>query len=853
MAAGGDVSAADPYKELQDKLEELTTCPICKERFKQPKILSCHHTFCCACLQSYFTQTPEESSPCPLCRSLFFPPKGDVSNLPTSTFMQDVVMMIERKSTITRKHCMVCKLSNNDAGYMCVECDVQMCEPCRNIHETFRMDSHNIIRLDEVRDVPIISVIAGKKTSRTCDEHNDQVLEHLCLSCNIPMCSECKSTSHSNHRTQNIIHAAEETRNIIRVIQKSARPDVNRLTETITDIKSLSTSIQISTDAMKDEVRTMADLLVDMVREKERRMLHSIETDAILRQKELKSIEDATEFRLTSLFTFLDYVKSLETFGDVTQLSVAKQTIQKRVEEHNEQTIPALPESCRCNRTFKRSDIFESILHSEDLGSIESFVPARKRSPPPIPPRVDKTPTRVKVPIATNSVDDKIPATPPRDPKQEVTSSDETFVKQLEESDHDYTNPKEYLWKTETCDNPSSPTTPQKPGVNAHNPSSPTTPQKPGVNGHNSSFPTTPQKTGVNAHNSSSPAAPQKPGVNGPFLSPPLRRPLPPPPDPHTNRWSLSVSGSQYLEVFPESRRQRIKRAMSDSDLLDDTGIKTILSSPGLSDGDVSFNAKVKISGLAITKNDDVIVVSNSSKQCLVFDKTGSLKNAISDRLSNPWDAAVSVTEDELKDAVYLTDTGKKSGDGDVKEYRLDGTYIRTLVAQLRKPHGITTSSNGDVIYVCDAEDSSIVILYRRRGKKPRKIKQNILGKSMFICPWYVSVTPGGEIIVSDFDAGKLVGINEENEKKKKSYKPESSNIAFRPAMSCIDSESNIYVSDQNSNAIYVWKTCKSPVKVDIPANINIKRPVVLAFDSSGALWIGSRSGTLIRTLINLN
>ncbi|OWF44150.1 tripartite motif-containing protein 3-like [Mizuhopecten yessoensis] len=806
MAVGEVVSTTEQYRALQDKLEELTTCPICRERYKQPKILSCHHTFCCQCLQSYFMQTPGDSSPCPLCRSLFYPPEGHVSNLPTSTFMQDVVMMIDRKSPITKKDCMVCKNSNNDAGFMCVECDLQMCDSCRNIHEMFRTDSHNLLRLDEIHDAPIISVIAGKKTSRTCDDHKGQILEHLCLSCNVPMCSECKTTSHYQHRAQNINHAAEETRNIIRMIQKGSNPEINRLTENITDIKSLSTSMQISTDAMKDEVRTMTDSLIKALREKERKLLHDIETDAMLRQKELKTIEDATELRLTSELTFLDYVKSLETFGNVTQLSVAKETIRKRMEDNKGQTIPALPESCRCNRKFRRSDIFRNILHSEDLGSIETL----QRTPPPIPPRMNCTQTRFEPPVPTSPANGNPIVPPPRDPRPEVTSSDETSVKQVAEIDNEYTNPKEFLWRETDSDRSNSP-------------------------------PTSPKKYNQNDTKKSSPS----------------KRPLPPPPNPHASRSSMSFAGSEYLKVCPETPKQRLRRAMSDSQLLDEASVESDLSYPNLTSGHVSFNAKVKISGLAITRKDDVIVVSNNSKKCLVFNQLGNLKNEISDGLVNPWDVAVSVINDDLKDVVYLTDTGVKSGEGNVKEYRLDGTFVRTLVSKLRKPHGITTSADGDVIYVCDAEDSSIIALSPQRGKKPRKIKQNMLGKNLFICPWYVSVTTGGEIIVSDFHAGKLVGIDEKSYKLYKksytSYKPKKSKNAmeFRPAMSCVDSESNIFVVDQISNCIYVWATSQDPKRIAIPPSIDITRPVALAFDSSGALWIGSRKGALVKVHFN--
>lgn len=188
-----------------------------------------------------------------------------------------------------------------------------------------------------------------------------------------------------------------------------------------------------------------------------------------------------------------------------------------------------------------------------------------------------------------------------------------------------------------------------------------------------------------------------------------------------------------------------------------------------------------------------------------------------------------------------------------MKEYRLDGTYVRTLVNKLRKPHGITTSSCGDVIYVCDAEDSSVIVL-SQRGRKVRKIKQNMFGVNLFICPWYVSVATDGEIIVSDYNAGKLIGVSEVSGRKRNSYKPHKSVNAldFRPAMSCVDSESNIYVVDQISNSIYIWAANKGPMKVSIPIHLAINKPVAMAIDSSGDLWVGSRKGTLVKVHFGL-
>ena len=35
---------------MANQLDELINCPICFEKFVNPKILPCHHTFCDACV-----------------------------------------------------------------------------------------------------------------------------------------------------------------------------------------------------------------------------------------------------------------------------------------------------------------------------------------------------------------------------------------------------------------------------------------------------------------------------------------------------------------------------------------------------------------------------------------------------------------------------------------------------------------------------------------------------------------------------------------------------------------------------------------------------------------------------------
>ena len=51
-------STADPEEKLEElctNLKKQVTCSICLDTYTEPKIISCHHTFCCECLERHAT------------------------------------------------------------------------------------------------------------------------------------------------------------------------------------------------------------------------------------------------------------------------------------------------------------------------------------------------------------------------------------------------------------------------------------------------------------------------------------------------------------------------------------------------------------------------------------------------------------------------------------------------------------------------------------------------------------------------------------------------------------------------------------------------------------------------------
>ena len=79
------------FKFVDDVTEELLQCPICREAYRTPKMLSCQHTFCEHCLRRWELETRvgvggrRQQLRCPVCRAAV-PGGSDVAeSLPVNT------------------------------------------------------------------------------------------------------------------------------------------------------------------------------------------------------------------------------------------------------------------------------------------------------------------------------------------------------------------------------------------------------------------------------------------------------------------------------------------------------------------------------------------------------------------------------------------------------------------------------------------------------------------------------------------------------------------------------------------------------------------------------------------------
>ncbi|XP_072174004.1 E3 ubiquitin-protein ligase TRIM45-like [Diadema setosum] len=223
-------------------------CSICLALFKQPKSLTCSHTFCKDCLESIFQTRPNQQTiACPVCRKETPIPSGDVSKLQTNIPLSSLVDEVKTKSPT----CSVCEMDEKPpAVSYCQDCGDNMCASCEKDHSNWkRFSNHTVVTMEEVMSgkVPL-------KRRRKCKKHPNEDEDCFCPNCREYTCSKCWMLKHlqEGHKLE---EAAIHEEKLMKNIDKLKERTTSKKTTVETHIEFIETQ--------RNEINTMLRKLSD--------------------------------------------------------------------------------------------------------------------------------------------------------------------------------------------------------------------------------------------------------------------------------------------------------------------------------------------------------------------------------------------------------------------------------------------------------------------------------------------------------------------------------------------------------------------------------------------------------------
>ncbi|XP_058858021.1 tripartite motif-containing protein 2-like isoform X1 [Acipenser ruthenus] len=294
MASEGS-SIPSPVVRQIDK--QFLICSICLDRYKNPKVLPCLHTFCERCLQNYIPVHSLTLS-CPVCRQTSILPEKGVSALQNNFFITNLMDVLQRS-------------------------------PDSSSEDSTTLET-------------VTAVATGKPLS--CPNHGGNVMEFYCPSCETAMCQECTAGEHAEHPTVPLKDVVEQHK---ASLQDQLDAVKNRLPEIDSALKFLYEILQQLTSqksSIEEDIHSTFDELQKTLNVRKSVLLMELEVTFGLKQKVLQTQLDTLLRGQEGIKSSCNFTEQALHHGTEAEVLLVKKQMSERLSELASQEYPLQPE-----------------------------------------------------------------------------------------------------------------------------------------------------------------------------------------------------------------------------------------------------------------------------------------------------------------------------------------------------------------------------------------------------------------------------------------------------------------------------------------------------------------------------
>ena len=333
-------SEGSPSKEIQQRVEDEITCPVCQDHFQEPKILPCCHYYCKECIQKLALRAgANQPFPCPECRSDTVLPGNDPNQLPTAFFvnrMKELHTKMEKSDGKVEALCEQC--SGGEATAFCRHCTEFICDECVKSHRKMKaFAEHKVTTLEKLRvgkevttEVSLSTVVAS---TTKCVIH-DELMKIYCFSCNCLVCRDCLVFDHKEHKCEFVKKAAPKIRDQLTkhlVPVKKFQASLGDATKMINISKS---DIETQHALVTAAVERSFDELYNIISECKEELLQSISTTVSGKLSQLNNQEKELEMASETIQNLISVIEQKITGATEEKLLIAhKEFLSQIVEE----------------------------------------------------------------------------------------------------------------------------------------------------------------------------------------------------------------------------------------------------------------------------------------------------------------------------------------------------------------------------------------------------------------------------------------------------------------------------------------------------------------------------------------
>ncbi|XP_061916891.1 tripartite motif-containing protein 3-like isoform X1 [Entelurus aequoreus] len=293
--------------------KQFLVCSICLERYHNPKVLPCLHTFCERCLQNYI---PPESLTlsCPVCRQTSILPEKGVAALQNNFFITNLMEVLQRDTECSPP-----------AARNVLESASQPLS-CPN-HEGKVSGRH----------------AAGPHPGKPHPLPRPQVMEFYCESCETAMCLECTEGEHREHVTVPLRDVLEQHKSALKGQLDVVRNRLPQLTAAIELVNQIAKQLTDRKNGAVTEINATFEELEKALHQRKNALVAEVENICSAKQKVLQG-------QLTSLLqgkeniqSSCDFTEQALSHGSATEVLLVQKQMGERVSALARDTFPEHP------------------------------------------------------------------------------------------------------------------------------------------------------------------------------------------------------------------------------------------------------------------------------------------------------------------------------------------------------------------------------------------------------------------------------------------------------------------------------------------------------------------------------
>ena len=327
-----------------DQFSEQLSCPLCLNRFDDPKVLPCLHTFCRRCLEDMVRRDRVGRLLCPTCKQdVSMAADTGIDCLPSNFFITNILDVVTshdedydngelEKESRSPRMCSSCD-EGSKATSQCKDCNEYLCDKCVRAHQRVRLTKdHFIVRFaleSTSKPLPSPSPIqpVSDRPPSFCDHHDHEVLRLYCDTCASPICRECTMSKHLGHSFIYLQDAVQNSKTITLKLLADAKAGMKAIEESIQLTHAMAERVEVRAQAVATEVRSTTRRHMTALEERERDLLRRVEKIRQVKGKSLHfQIEDLKQ-GLHQLSQTVELVENTLKEGSDVDVLKTKDTI----------------------------------------------------------------------------------------------------------------------------------------------------------------------------------------------------------------------------------------------------------------------------------------------------------------------------------------------------------------------------------------------------------------------------------------------------------------------------------------------------------------------------------------------